>query len=164
MKRSLLITALFLLASAPVASAQEGCAGRLTRLVRYAGTYDDYRILNDRAVAAALQRVVGADLDHLMENLGVRGPADYISCHLVISGLAPHSGGSEDGIVAVNVTTGAVSAAIHSEGRITVYAEEGPYSNVPIPIKDWLAVVVSGLRYRISLPPSARQVGPQGRR
>ena len=154
---------LFLLACAPEGRAQEGCAGTLSRLMPYAGTYEDGRILDDPTVARALRRLMGAELEHLRANVSVRGPVDLISCDLVISGNAPHQGGSEEAIVAVNVSTGRVAAAIHSAGRIVVYADGDSYWDVPLAIKDWMAVVSTGNRYRSSLPPNARQVGPQGR-
>lgn len=133
--------------------------------MQYVGTYENDRILDDPDVAAALRSLVGREGEHLRSNIGVRGPVNLISCDLVISGNAPRMGGSEDGIVAVNVRTGAVTAAIHSEGRITVYADGDSYWAVPLAIKDWLAVVSTGNRYRFALPPNARQVGPQdGRR
>jgi hypothetical protein len=40
--------------------------------------------------------VVGKDVGLLKENLAVRGPIDFIDGDLVLTGLAPHMGGTEE--------------------------------------------------------------------
>jgi hypothetical protein len=130
----------------------------------YAGSYDTDALLNDPAVAAAIQELLGSERDHLFANIAVRGSVDLISCDLVLSGNADHMGGEEDGIVSINVYSGSAAAAIHTAGRIDVYVTGGDYMSAPISIKDWIAVMDSAYRYRFDPPQSARVLAPQGER
>ncbi|MGH8282591.1 MAG: hypothetical protein ACRESE_01940 [Gammaproteobacteria bacterium] len=85
----------------PQAYAQSGCAGELTGLMSYAGTYKSQQLLNEPRVSSALSQLLGAGVEHLKNNRNVTGPVDLIVCDLVISGSAPHRGGEEEAIVAV---------------------------------------------------------------
>lgn len=154
-----LACAVFLPASA---LAQPACPGPLAHLLPYAGTYQTDQLFADPAVAAALQRLLGPAVDHLRRNVSVTGTVDLVACNLVISGNAEHQGGLEQGIVAINLVTGAPAAAIQTQGRIEVYVEGTDYFAVPLSIRDWLAVVSTELRYRFELPANARQLPPQG--
>ena len=107
--------------TAHAVAAEEACPGAWARLLQHAGSYDTDSILNDREVAAALSRLLGAERDHLLANLSVRGAADLVSCDLVIEGNADHRGAEENGIVAISLTQGSVAAAMLSAGRIKIY-------------------------------------------
>jgi hypothetical protein len=162
MKPPLVLLALVLGACNAPSAASQGCEGALVRLMPYAGSYDADAVLNDPDVAAALARLMGGELAHLQANINVRGAVDLVECHLVVQGNADHAGGEEDGIVAVSVYAGTVAAAVHSGGGTAVYVD-GDYSAVPLSIKDWLAVIESGYRYRADPPANARVVPPGGR-
>ena len=43
-----------------------------------------------------MAQVVGKNVGLLKENLAVRGPIDFIDGDLVLTGLAPHGGGTEE--------------------------------------------------------------------
>lgn len=99
----------------------------------------------------------------------MNGPVDPIACDLVISGNAPHEGDKENAIVAISVYSGAVTAAILSRGKIEIYADTGkPLAGmayeeaVPLPIKDWLAVIYTRFYFRSNPPANARLLPPQG--
>ncbi|MDX1438950.1 MAG: hypothetical protein R3284_03515 [Rubricoccaceae bacterium] len=146
----------------PNANAQDACPGTLNHLLSVAGTYNHAQLFDDPAVSVGLDRLLGTELDHLKANVGVSGSVDLIACNLVISGNAEHQGGIEQGIVAVNLVSGAVAAGIYSDGLITVYVDGDNYYAVPLGIRDWLAVVNTDLRFRFELPANARQLAPQG--
>jgi hypothetical protein len=141
----------------PSAFAQQACEGKLSRLFEHAGGYDTDAILDDPLVAVELRRLLGSELEHLRENLGVRGGADLKSCDLVIEGNANHRGTEENGIVTVNLVSGAVAAGILSAGRITLYAVGDGYFSMPLAIRDWIAVVAAGFNYRFE-PPAGTQL------
>jgi hypothetical protein len=134
------------------AAAQDVCPGAWARLLPYAGSYDTDALLGDRDVAAALSSLLGAQRDHLLANLSVRGAADLVSCNLVIEGNADHRGGEENAIVAISLGSGTVAAAMLSDGRVKIYAVGDDYFSVPIPIKDWLAVAAAQFGYRFDPP------------
>jgi hypothetical protein len=102
--------------------------------------------------------LLGTELEHLLENLSVRGSADLKSCELVIEGNADHRGGEENGIVAVSLYSGTVAAGLFSGGRFTLYVQGDDYFSVPLSIKDWIAVVVTAFDYRFEPPANTRLV------
>ena len=162
MKTCLLLVCTVSVLLGPAARAQDACPGTLNKLLPYAGTYLTDQLLGEPEVTAGLQQLLGKEVDHLRSNISVTGAVDLIACHLVISGNAEHEGGSEQGIVAINVMSGTISAALTTGGRIDVYVDGDSYYAVPISIRDWLAVVSTELRYRFDLPANARQLPPQG--
>ncbi|MGA7966689.1 MAG: hypothetical protein WCB49_12550 [Gammaproteobacteria bacterium] len=158
-----LLLALFL------APAVHACSGKLDRMLRYSGGYKTAEVLGDPAVDAALKRLLGSELAHLQRNLGVSGPVDLIACDLVISGNAPHQGGEENAIIDISVYSGAVAAAILSQGKIAIYFNHGKSSPghdygeaVPLAIKDWLAVIYTKFYFRFNPPAKAQLLPPQG--
>lgn len=151
--------------AAPIVAAAQAfpaCPGPLAHLLAYAGTYDQGAVLGDPAVSASLDGLLGPEREHLQETLAVSGSIDLVACHLVISGNAEHQGGERMGIVAVSLVTGGVSAALRSGPEIVVYSAAGEVLDLPLAIRDWMAVVATELRYRFSLPPGARLQGPRG--
>lgn len=149
--------------------AAQACSGKLSRMLTYAGEYKTAEVLGDPAVDAALTRLLGSELAHLKRNLGVAGPVDLISSDLVISGNAPHQGGEENAIVDINVYSGAVAAAILSQGKIAIYADTGKTMSgmayeeaVPLAIKDWLAVIYTRFYFRFHPPANARLLPAPG--
>lgn len=156
------------LAIGPPAHAQEGCAGELAGLMSYAGTDRGLQLLDEAPVAATLQKQLGPEVAHLKRNLAVAGPVDLISCDLVLSGNAEHRGGEENAIVDIDLYSGAVAAAILSQGKIAIYADTGKtlpgmeYAEaVPLAIKDWLAVVYTKFYFLSQPPPNARLLPPR---
>lgn len=107
------------------------CQGKLASLQSYAGDYDGHKLLAEPGIALSLKFILGQALSRLRRNLSVAGPIDLISCHLVLEGNAPMGGGSENAIVDVALSSGAVVAAILSRGRIRVYVADGRYSRIP---------------------------------
>jgi hypothetical protein len=101
-----------------------------------------------------LQKLLGAELDHLFRNLNVRGAVDLDDETLSISGNAPHQGTEEEAIVCTTVLSikTIVEAGIFSKGAITVYSREKQYVNASICIKDWITQVNSGHKDRFVKP------------
>lgn len=165
--RRLMLLAVFVgLTPGASAYAESGCTGKAAGLLDYAGTYRSAQLLDETTVAAALHRLLGPELARLRRNLAVAGPVDLVSCNLVVAGNAEHAGGDENAIVAVNVASGGVAAAILSRGRISIYADTAgfpagmEYAAVPLAVKDWLAVVYTKFYFRSHPPVAARLVPP----
>ncbi len=123
---------------------------------KYAGSYDTDAFLNEPAVRTSLARLLGGQLQHLLDNLDVRGEVDLVSGSLSLSGNAAHSGGIEEAVVCVSTYDGSVSAAVFSNGIITVYAQHPDYVAQGLCIKDWITLVNSGHRDRSTQPANVR--------
>lgn len=135
----------------------------------HAGEYGSAKVLGDPVINDALKRLLGPELVHLQRNLQVSGPVDLISCDLVISGNAEHQGGEENAIVAIDIHTGAIAAAIMSQGEIAIYADTRKtmagmaYEEaVPLAIKDWIAVIHTKFHFRFHPPANTRLLPPPG--
>ena len=114
------------------------------------------------AVRGELQTLLGAEMDHLLRNLNVRGEVDLSGETLSVNGNAPHQGTEEEAIVCVTVfpLKTIVEAAILSKGAVTVFAREDKYENASICIKDWITLVNSGHLDRVQQPANVRVVKP----
>lgn len=147
-----------------LAQTVHACSGKLARLLPYAGGYHASALLAEPVVARPLERLLGPELGHLRRNLVVAGSVDLVSCDLVVLGNAEHAGGEENAIVAVDLDTGSVSAAILSRGPIDVDIDPAGapagsgYDRVPLAVKNWLAVVYTRFYFRSRPPAAARLV------
>lgn len=135
----------------------------------HTGEYRSAKVLGDPVINDALKRLLGPELAHLQRDLHVSGPVALIYCDLVVSGNAEHLGGEENAIVAIDIHSGAVAAAIMSQGKIAIYADTGKtmagtaYEEaVPLAIKDWLAVIYTKFYFRSHPPANARLLPPSG--
>jgi hypothetical protein len=129
-------------------------------IAKYAGSYDTVSFLKEPTVHAELQKLLGTELDHLMQNLDVRGAVDLSGETLSVNGNAPHQGTEEEAIVCVTVLPlkTIVEAGILSKGAVTVYTREETYENASICIKDWITLVNSGHADRFVQPANVRVV------
>lgn len=125
-----------------------------------AGDYKAYDILEDAKLKSILKKMLGKEFNHLVTNLDVMGPVDLIGGNIVLQGNASHKGNEEMALLDINLYSGVVCAAIYSKGKIEIFTDKQNYSksdnnnymNVPISIKDWLAVIGSNLKYRMEKP------------
>lgn len=139
-------------------------------LMKYIGTnYGDLpKTLDaDPAVYDRLRRLPPAVLAHLHRNLEVRGPVDLVSCHLVVNGNAAHEGGMENAIVDVDLYSGEVTAALLSQGRITLYVSRGAnanaaYNTLPTSVRWWAAMAATGFEAADHAPPATEIVAVPG--
>lgn len=126
----------------------------------YAGDYKSYDVLEDKKLKPILKKILGKEYQHFVSNLDVIGSVDLISGGIVLQGNAEHAGGEEMALLDVNLYTGIVTAAILSKGKIDVYTDRKDYKkqdkdnymNLPISIKDWVALIATNLKYRFDKP------------
>jgi hypothetical protein len=126
----------------------------------FAGDYKSYEVLEDKKLKPILKKILGKEYQHFISNLDVIGSVDLISGGIVLEGNASHGGGEEMAKLDVNLYSGVVTAAILSKGKIDVYTDRKDYKkqnpdnymSLPISIKDWIALIVTELKYRFDKP------------
>ncbi|HEY6072701.1 MAG TPA: hypothetical protein VIV15_04715, partial [Anaerolineales bacterium] len=123
------VVAVFVSASA--AQGDDSAARARAMIAKWAGSYRTEGFLKEPAVHAELQALLGSEINHLMDNLNVRGGVDLSGETLSVNGNAPHQGTEEEAIVCVTVLPlkTIVEAAILSKGTIAVYSREKQYEN-----------------------------------
>ena len=144
------------------AAAKSDEASRRAMIAKWAGSYNTEGFLKEPAVRGELQKLLGAELDHLLRNLNVRGAVDLSGETLSVNGNAPHQGTEEEAIVCATVLPlkTIVEAAILSKGAVTVYTREETYENASICIKDWITLVNSAHVDRFVQPANVRVIKP----
>ena len=135
--------------------------GQLNYLKEFIGTYKDEKIYADKYINQKMKDLFKTEINHLTKNLSVRGPIDFISGNIVISGNAPHQGGSEMGILCINLYNGEISGAIYSNQNIDIYSHEEKYQYLPISIKDTIAVWETNFQYRFNPPSNTKMITSQ---
>ena len=138
------------------ASAQPSDPVAAAMLRKYAGSDDSDAFLREPAVNAELQKLLGAQLRQLRQNLNVAGSVDVVSGMLSLAGNAPHGGTVEEAVVCAAPPGKFVVAAIFSKGMVTVFARDPAYDNLPICIKDWVTQVNSRHADRMKQPRNVR--------
>lgn len=126
----------------------------------FAGDYKSNQILEDKNLKPILKKILGKEYQHFINNLDVMGSVDLISGGIALEGNASHNGGEEMAKLDVTLYNGVVTAALLSKGKIDVYTDRSGYKkqdndnymNLPISIKDWVAVLSTELKYRFDKP------------
>jgi hypothetical protein len=130
-------------------------------IAKYAGSYATGAFLKEPAVHEELQKLLGAEMSHLMDNLNVKGVVDLSGETLSVNGNAPHQGTEEEAIVCVTPFNMTVEAAILSKGTVTVFTRAEKYEYASICIKDWITLVNSGHADRFEKPANVLVVKPR---
>jgi hypothetical protein len=152
------LAAVFVSASA----AQSDEAAQRAMIAKWAGSYNSEGFLAEPAVRGELQKLLGAEMNHLNTNLNVKGAVDLSGETLSINGNAPHQGTEEEAIVCVTVLplNTIVEAAILSKRAVAVYTRAKKYEYASICIKDWITLANSRHADRFVQPANVQVVGP----
>jgi hypothetical protein len=126
----------------------------------FAGDYKSNEILEDKTIKPILKKILVKGYQHFLNNLDVMGSVDLISGGILLEGNAAHNGGEEMAKLDINLYSGIITVAILSKGKIEIYTDRKGYNkqdtdnymNLPISIKDWIAVVSTDLKYRFDKP------------
>jgi len=153
--RVTIAAALVVLSAVSLAQDIDWKQGKLGHLIGLVGTYNNDALLDDPQVKEALNQVVGMDVALLKRNLATRGPIDFIDGYLVLTGLAPHMGGSEEATLWVKVYDGSLCAAILHAGKVTIYARDSQYDHLPGPFRNYVRNLLDP-SYDIAPPPGVR--------
>lgn len=151
-----ILTVLFLFSAIISAQVQND----FSNFKSFAGDYKSNEILEDKNLKPILKKILGKEYQHFINNLDVIGSVDLISGGIVLEGNASHQGGEEMAKLDINLYSGVVTAAIFTKGKINVYTDrkdykkqdQDNYMNLPISIKDWVALIVTDLKYRFDKP------------
>ena len=108
------------------------------RLARVIGTYAYGTVLEDPAVAGALRDLAGEHIETIVRNLQVKAPIDFIDGNLVLRGLAPHQGGSEEATVWVKIYDGTVRAGLLHAETMRLFARDRRYGYIPRELRNFL--------------------------
>jgi hypothetical protein len=153
------------LSLAPLLAPRDARSGASTdpvrdRIARYVGTWDVDALLEEPAVRDPLAALLGPRRSVLDENLSVNGGVEYIGGAFAVMGNAPHRGTQDEAIVCIQLAGGEprVHVALFTKGEVTVYTREERYEYVTHCIKDWITLVNSGHRDRLTKPANVRMV------
>jgi len=109
---------------------------KIKLISEYIDKYQDDKFTT--LIKPELQKLVGIDYDTLTNNISVAGPIKKEGQFIVIDGLAPHSGGFDEGIIVVDIDNGILSAAIMKNGnKIDRYSDIQDKEDYPDLIKFW---------------------------
>ena len=112
----------------------------LSYVRKYIGKYPQDGLFNDNEIMTRVKLLVGRKYYLLKENLSVVEPGEKDGTFFIQRGIAPHQGGSEEGIIVIDMGEGYIYAGIISDniGFHQVYSEENsmyPYLGI---FKKWL--------------------------
>lgn len=147
---------LLLLATGSLIAGEEAETPANELVSRYCGSYDTDALLREPFVNERLVSLLGPEMDHFMENLNVRGSVDLVSGALSVAGNAAHHGGEEEAVLCVSTYNRDVSAALLSDGVITIYSSASDYQSLNLCIKDWVTQANSGHNDRFVAPANVR--------
>jgi hypothetical protein len=168
MQRTLVL--LLTLAAIAVSFEPAGVAGAYTpiqplpeaaraRLLRYIASEDTDAFLADSLFVPRLNRLLGAELPHLRQNIDVRGSVAYNSGMVYVTGNAPHHGGEEHGFIGIETYSGRICAAVYSGGRFDVYGAGTDRDGVPVALREWILGTWAYVSLDGSIPSTATLVG-----
>jgi len=110
------------------------------RLDKYVGKYPDKQFLALAAVHDPLARLLGRRLKPFLDRFQVLTPIDKVSDDVVAQGCVRHNCANEQAAFAVDLNTGAATAASLTEGRyMDIYsASTAKYDDLPPGIRHWI--------------------------
>ena len=121
---------------------KEGKLGHLSHLIGKYGFKD--KLLEDPEVERALLDLVGPEvLESIKVNISVRGPIDFTTGYLVISGCKQHVCPDHAATVWIRLRDGEVLAAVWDTPKMTVYAPASKYEYLPYEFRFWVYSILN---------------------
>jgi len=109
---------------------------KIKLIEEYVNKYQDDKF--HALIKTELQKLVGTEYDTLINNMSAAGPIKKDGQYIIVDGNAPHSGGFDEGIVVIDVSSGILSAAIMKNGnKIDRYSDIKGEDDYPDPIRFW---------------------------
>lgn len=113
--------------------------GTLGHLSQFAGTYRYDAVLDDPAVAKALEDLTGKEAAQLIRSdMQVIFPIDLDGSDLVLRGRKNHQGMEEEALVYVNIYKGSIRAGLVHEEKPTLYARDKEYHYIPDALRNFV--------------------------
>lgn len=88
-------------------------------------------------IGSELQKLLGNEYRVLLTNMSIAGHIRQNGRYIVLDGNAPLCGGSEEAIVAIDVDTGILSAALLTGGKVSRFSDIKSEEDYPDLIKSW---------------------------
>ncbi|MDR3611756.1 MAG: hypothetical protein P4L27_14395 [Ignavibacteriaceae bacterium] len=113
----------------------------LSYLRKYAGGPSS-KVINDSLLNPMIRKLLGNEYKHFTDNLTLSHQINLIDNDIVIQGYANRTGESEPCILVIEINWKKIYAAIGSESKITIYAdniEPDNYGRLPESIKEWIS-------------------------
>lgn len=135
--------------------------GTLGHLSQFIGTYRYDALLDEPAVAKALEELTGKEVAQLIRSdMEVIFPIQLSGFDLVLRGRRNHQGMEEEALVYVDIYKGTIRVGLIHEGKPTLYAREKEYESIPDELRDfvrWPTLTDERLKY-----PPAEAAPPKG--
>ncbi len=96
--------------------------GKLGHLSRYIGTTKYEAVFNDPFVRRAMEKLLGYNVSHLLQNMEVRSPIESEGSELALWGNKAHEAHLENAILIVDIYDGTIHAGIFSNGQTTIFS------------------------------------------
>lgn len=107
-----------------------------SKLTGIIGMYP-YDVVRSKAFKNAFMQATGSKYEKFVENMNVASPVELQNGWVFGSGIAPHMGGSEEAIFAINLQSGKLYAALlEGDTHLTYFGFKTP-ADAPEPIKAW---------------------------
>ncbi len=97
--------------------------GKLGHLSRYIGTTKYEAVFNDPFVRRAMEKLLGDNVSHLLQNMEVRSPIESEGSELALWGNKAHEAHLENAILIVDIYDGTIHAGIFSNGQTTIFSK-----------------------------------------
>ncbi|MCM0019783.1 MAG: hypothetical protein NBV67_07300 [Tagaea sp.] len=112
--------------------------GPFGHLVRHVGTYDAPAVLADPTVGPIIRASLGPHFVTLLTNLAVRVPIEFVDGCVVVAGLAAHSGGAQEALLAVCARGSVHAALLTDEGKTwRLFSRATDWREVPRPVREF---------------------------
>lgn len=108
-----------------------------SKLTGIIGMYP-YDVVRSKAFKNAFMKATQGKYETFVENMSVASPVELQNGWVFGSGIAPHSGGSEEAIFAINAQNGNLYGALLENGEQVTYFGFNKKAAAPTPIKSWL--------------------------
>ena len=96
-----------------------------------------YDVVRSKAFKNAFMKATSSKYEKFVENISVASPVELQNGWVLGSGIAPHLGGIEGAIFAINPESGKLYAVLLEDGtRLTYFGFKTP-ADAPEPIKAW---------------------------
>jgi hypothetical protein len=128
-------------------------AGRYDYLKNYINQYPDDQFFNLPEIQRPLKKLLGGEVKHFRQNMGVVVPMDFIQGNLVATGCQAHNCNYENAVLTINTANGKIAVGILSNCQdITIYSQETDNAfYLPGRVKKWISDCGKGCRKKIPI-------------
>jgi len=112
--------------------------GAWPHLARYIGTYDYDELLKDKAVRAAIAKVLREKSVDLQTEMDVKSPIGFEGDCLILQGNRQHQADTRRAYMEACIFEGIVNIALFEDGKVTVYSDTTEYKYLTGSMRTWI--------------------------